>query len=285
MILGRVRVAFAVAMTAVLGYVVAQEWEEIFATAESLGLELAAVVGMVLVALAFGGRTWSLLVDIGYVKGVHALAASLPARYLPMGSLVQLMGQSGHAVETGAEPRRAVAAAPVFLVVMAVGAIGVALPLVVWESLPRWLFVFLVVGAIVASAILLTRAAIIDWAGVTPSGIRAVITDLGTVPVWPALLWGAASVAANGTGWWLLVSSHQGAEAISVFAVSWLVGFVFVIAPAGIGVREGVLVALTPGPSASLVVAASLGFRVASLVAEAILFVVMSLIVARKRQQ
>ncbi len=69
-----------------------------------------------------------------------------------------------------------------------------------------------------------------------------------------ALAWSVVSWAGFGLQMWLLVRTlGAGAEAsllplaVGAFALAWTAGFLFVIAPAGAGVREVVLVlALSP---------------------------------------
>jgi uncharacterized membrane protein YbhN (UPF0104 family) len=60
-------------------------------------------------------------------------------------------------------------------------------------------------------------------------------------------------------------------EAVAGLSAAWLVGFVFVIAPAGLGVREAALVALWPEIDTATVVAASLTHRFSTLAAEVVL--------------
>jgi uncharacterized membrane protein YbhN (UPF0104 family) len=54
----------------------------------------------------------------------------------------------------------------------------------------------------------------------------------------------------------------------SAFAVSWIVGFLAVPVPAGVGVREVVLLALLPGLEAGPVFAVSLVLRLMVIAAE-----------------
>ena len=65
------------------------------------------------------------------------------------------------------------------------------------------------------------------------------------------------------------------------FALSWLVGFLAVPIPAGVGVREAVLVVLLPGVGAAPLLAASLAARLLSIGAE-LLAVAVNRVVARR---
>jgi uncharacterized membrane protein YbhN (UPF0104 family) len=60
---------------------------------------------------------------------------------------------------------------------------------------------------------------------------------------------------------------------IGRFSAAWLAGFLFIIAPAGLGAREAVLVALWPDADPAAVVAASLIHRISTLAGEGLIFV------------
>jgi glycosyltransferase 2 family protein len=51
----------------------------------------------------------------------------------------------------------------------------------------------------------------------------------------------------------------------SAFAAGWVIGFVVVPIPAGVGIREAVLVALLPGVGTAPLLAASLALRLLSI--------------------
>jgi uncharacterized membrane protein YbhN (UPF0104 family) len=74
---------------------------------------------------------------------------------------------------------------------------------------------------------------------------------------------------------------------VPAFAASWAAGFALVPIPAGLGVREAVLVALLPSYGAAAIVAASLLHRLATLTAELVLmgFAWRSAFVARRSRR
>lgn len=73
--------------------------------------------------------------------------------------------------------------------------------------------------------------------------------------------------------------------AAAAFALAWLIGFIAIPVPAGVGIREAVLVAcLTDLSSGSQVIAASVAYRAVSIVGEALLCVVTSASVVRRRR-
>jgi glycosyltransferase 2 family protein len=70
--------------------------------------------------------------------------------------------------------------------------------------------------------------------------------------------------------------------ATSAFALAWVIGFLVLPIPSGLGIREAVLYATLPGVPAAAVLASSLAHRVATFGAEVLLTVISQ---ARKRKQ
>ncbi|MGH8868022.1 MAG: lysylphosphatidylglycerol synthase domain-containing protein [Actinomycetes bacterium] len=102
-----------------------------------------------------------------------------------------------------------------------------------------------------------------------PPWQTSMLLVLRQVPSWVAI--GAVNVVlARALGW-----SPDVLDVISATAVAWIVGFLAVPVPGGIGVREAVFVAvvatLAPGPAAALALTSRLVFVVAD-VAGAVLF-------------
>jgi uncharacterized membrane protein YbhN (UPF0104 family) len=85
-------------------------------------------------------------------------------------------------------------------------------------------------------------------------------------------LWALATIGSLSATYAILLGSlDTGANPFFVFcafALSWLVGFLAVPIPAGVGVREAVLVALLPGVGTAPLLAASLALRLLSIGAE-----------------
>jgi uncharacterized membrane protein YbhN (UPF0104 family) len=84
--------------------------------------------------------------------------------------------------------------------------------------------------------------------------------DIVLFYLWALVTIGVACVAYS----LLLGSLHTGANVVTIFcafALSWVIGFLAVPIPAGVGVREALLVALIPGVGAAPVLAASLALR------------------------
>lgn len=92
----------------------------------------------------------------------------------------------------------------------------------------------------------------------------------------PAMAWAAGGFVAYGAGFAVVVTaldpSADAVTATAAFVAAWLVGYVAVPVPAGLGVREAVLVLLlAPVVPTATVLAASIVYRVAGMVAEAVL--------------
>ena len=85
-------------------------------------------------------------------------------------------------------------------------------------------------------------------------------------------LWALVTVGSLCAAYAILLSSLDGDVnpffVFCAFALSWLVGFLAVPIPAGVGVREAVLVALLPGVGTAPLLAASLAARLLSIGAE-----------------
>ena len=85
-------------------------------------------------------------------------------------------------------------------------------------------------------------------------------------------VWALVTVGSLCVAYTILLDSLDGSVnpffVFCAFAVSWLIGFLVVPIPAGVGVREAVLLFLLPGVGAAPVLAASLALRLLSIGAE-----------------
>lgn len=247
-----------VAVTVALGaYAVAREWAHVRSALASLGfLPVAGALAAVLAAMLAAMQVWRVL--------LAALGSPLPARpaarimfigqlgkYLP-GSIWPVLAQmelgTGYRV-----PRHRSASASVLtmLLVLLTGLLTalVALPFVagatsyVWALLAAPVLLVLliprVLNAVLNRVLRLARRPPLE-AGLTG---RAIVGALG---------WSFVSWACYGVQIWLLATA-LGAPAgkgfllaLGGFAFAWTVGFLVVIAPAGLGIRD-VLLALTLG--------------------------------------
>lgn len=169
------------------------------------------------------------------------------SKYIP-GAIWQYAGRAALGPAHGIPARVVAMSLPVEVGAAALAAGATAPLLLGWWGVP----------AVLALALLATAA---GRRIMTGSSRAATITGAGTrafglyLVAWPAV----------GAGFWLCarglvtIPAHELPVYVGAYAVAWLVGFVAVYAPGGLGVREAVLVALLAGrlgASDALVVAA-----------------------------
>ncbi len=233
---------------------------------------LAAGAVLALVAIVSSARAWqalfSDLLDAHsnrlVLRGTFYLAQL--TKYLPVGGVVQAASQLGLAPSAGVPLKRAAVAYPVSALCAVVGGATLGSGLAFDASLPGWVRVLALCGlatplllhrGLMARVLDLARRAIhrIPEADQLPTQ-RDIIVFYGLALVTIGSLCAAYTV--------LLGSLHTGANPGTVFcafAVSWVIGFLAVPIPAGVGVREAVLVGLLPGVGTAPLLAASLALR------------------------
>lgn len=257
-------------MVAVLGWVLASDFGDLV-LAETLGLRFGVAVVLGVGGLLAAAMSWSSLAGTSGREGLAAFGATLPVRHLPMGGLGQAFGLAGAARVSGVASGTLMRAAPLFMATTAGGASLVAIP-VLWDAdAPIWVRLVVATGVIVTSLLVWRGAIVVEfflrrWAAPLAIERTALVK---------AVLWSALAALGAAVAFALLFPFAPGVVAsISGWSAAWLCGFVFVIAPAGLGPREAAMVALWPEPAASTVVAAALTHRLSTLAAEAVLFLI-----------
>jgi hypothetical protein len=225
------------------------------------------------VALAY---SWAaMLKDLAPAsKLARGFLRAQPAKYVP-GGWAQPVSQVAHTVDAGANSGRAAVAYPVQAVCLAVAGAMLASGLVFARQAPLLIRWAAALGPL--TAVFLSRhwmRTITDWLG------RAFRRDGwgSLVPSQASILecfaWSVGAIASMGVAFALLASeSYSGLispfVAATGFSLAWLAGFVAVPVPAGVGVREVVLlVALGGAAPASLAVGFSIMHRALQMVAE-----------------
>lgn len=256
-------------MLGILGWVLLSDLDQGINLASDLGIRfvLASVVG--LGGLAAAGVSWSLLAETSVRQGLSTFGTTLPLRHLPLGGFGQIAGLSGMAVAIGARSERVALAAPAFMAVTAAGASVVALPMVWDPATPLW------IRGVVLVSLALTAALV--W-----GGPRLLEKFIGRwyprlagqkMRFRGSIAWSAVAMVGAATSFAILFPSAGSAVgAITGFAAAWLCGYLFVVAPAGLGIREVTLMALWPEVEGSTVVATALAHRLTTLVGELMLF-------------
>jgi hypothetical protein len=215
---------------------------------------------------------------------VEILAISQFAKYIP-GNVGAHLGRAGMAVARGIATRAVVASllAETVLAVAAalvVGVVGIALSGIATTVLAQGA---LRSGLTTVLWILLAIAAIALLLRVAPRAFRERIGAHHAWPPAPAMARAFAAYATNyvviGIGTWLMAllllpdRHHDIGLLVASFAIAWVAGFFAPGAPAGLGIREAlmllVLRAAYPAPDALLLV---VGMRLATILADVAIF-------------
>jgi glycosyltransferase 2 family protein len=235
--------------------------------------------GLAVVAIVSSARAWAVLFsDLLTTRSSHLVlrgtfyVAQL-AKYLPVGGAVQAAGQLGLAPVAGVPVRRAAVAFPVTVIGAVAASATIGSGLVFSGALPTWVRLLVLLGLL--TPLLLHRslmAAAIDAA-------RHVVRRLPKADELPSqrsiiyfYLWALVTIGSLCGIQAVLVHSLEPSAnpgiVFCAFAIAWVVGFLAIPIPAGVGVREAVLVALLPGVGAAPLLAASLAGRLLSIAAE-----------------
>lgn len=258
-------IGWLVVVTGALGWALWAEWPDVRAALDRLAPWRVVVSGLVgVVGVGVSAQIWrAVLAGLGvalpYAAAARVFFVGQLGKYLP-GSVWPVLAQMELGRDHGVERRASVTAVALFL------------------------WVHLCTGVILACAVLPLAGAVWPVALVgVPAGVLLLLPGLlrrGVAlllrvtrrqPLEPlpdgravalAALWAAAMWLCYGLHLWLLVDGVGGAgtaqplEMVGVFAAAWVLGFAVLVAPAGAGAREAVLVALLPlGAGAALAVA------------------------------
>jgi glycosyltransferase 2 family protein len=262
--IGFLAIAFVATVEEVEGSLVPPLWALLLAAAAQA------------VALWATQRSWAaLLPEVPVGRLAQGFYVSHLGKYIP-GAVWQPLGQVGYAVRDGVEGPRA-ASGYLLHAIASVAAMGIvgSFVLVLGESPGRLVVAVATCGLI--SPVFLHRG--LAAAALAPLGrwIPAVRTGRAfpsQTEILRAFGWAVAASAASGLGFGSILVGVAGPEvawlAVPGYALSWLAGFVAIPVPAGIGVREAVMVAVFGGfvPVAT-VVAASVYQRLVSMIVEA----------------
>ena len=214
----------------------------------------------VLVGLLASAMVWrALLADLGTPLGVRAALGVFflgqLGKYVP-GSVFAIAAQMELGRSAGASRSRVATASVLFLaVLLAAGllAAAVALPLTSPGALEDYAWALLALPVVVVA---LAPPVLNRLVGLLLRVLRRAPLDrpLSARGVATATAWALAMWAAYGVHLWLLVRPQDTTGradllllSVGAYALAWTAGFLFVVAPAGAGVRELVLVvALAP---------------------------------------
>jgi glycosyltransferase 2 family protein len=240
---------------------------------------LGAAAGLSVAAILASGRAWVALFHDTLDGRAHRVRfegnyyVSQLTKYLPAGGAVQAASQVSLAASSGVPRGRVALAFPVSAVASVAAGATLGAGLVLASDLPAWARGLSLLG--LASPVLLHRRLL---AGVLLAVRRFVprIPAPDRLPDQRSILrfygWALVSIGSTAAAYAVLLGSlDDGASpAVVLFAsaMSWTIGFMALPLPAGIGVREAVLVAALPGVAAAPLLAASLAHRLLAIGAE-----------------
>ena len=272
-----IRIALTIAAVGAVGWAFAAAVEDagqvpLPETSSFVGAGVCYLIG--LVAATAG---WAVLLrDRRFLDVVPGFATAQLAKYVP-GSIWQGVGQVADAHRLGVGTGTASLAFLTQVSVQLLVAAAVSVLALLSPGLPLWLMIGVALGPL---ALLLIR----------PAALRGVVRGLSRlssrvredaieVPEARALgqvaLASLGAILALGIGFALLLPEARGPRellgAAGVFALAWVVGFLVVPLPSGLGVREAVLVAGLAGLYGPAdVLTASIVSRVVLIVVEAL---------------
>lgn len=230
-----------------------------------------AAFGLALVALGCGARNWMVVCGPSTHTLVTGFFAAQLGKYMP-GGVWQIAGQVGFAKSAGVDWARAYVAFPVHVLTqIASGALAAVLFALTATTPVRWLgFAGLPVLLVLHRAWMVRAVRLLQRLRGAGDD-RELVASQREIIV--ATGWSFGTMLAAGSGFWLLVPAFDmpALAVIGGWGVAWTIGFVAVIFPAGIGAREGILLAvLSVGSGATApIIAASVFHRLVTMAGEA----------------
>jgi len=289
----------AVVALAFLVWSIARQWDDI--ARDFVRLDAGTIVlgvAATIVALVANMLSWRAMMSASGFRVRLAAASSIffvgqLGKYIP-GGVWSIAAQAelgrAHGLQRTGSAVAALASMLVSMVTAAVvGIVAVLLASSTGFATFWWLIPLIVVGLVCLTPPVLGRLISVAFRILRRPAQDTTLTWTGTVMslVWSLVMWLAYGVQAT------LVLRVFGADsptlfpvAVGAYAVAWLVGFVVVIAPAGIGPREGILVLLlgsVAGGSAPLALAVI--SRVFMTIGDVVLAGVGALLAARHRRK
>lgn len=293
---GLVRLAFVVVAVGLLSWAVAQDREDFLdavgrlSAVQVLGALAAVATGLVANMLSWRAAMRAAGTDLPLRPAARVFFLSQLGKYLP-GSVWPVLAQLELSKEAGGSRARGAVGA---LVAMAVGVVtsgAVASALLVLpdpavRSTYGWLLALPPLGLVVLAPPVLRRCLELALRLVRRPGE---VPDLGWADMVRSVLWSVLMWALFGLqAWWIAqglapTTGPSLATSTGAFALAWVVGFLVVLAPAGLGPREAALtLALQGTMTGADALALALVSRVVMTVADA-LAAGAAVLVARRR--
>jgi hypothetical protein len=242
-------------------------------------LALAAAGALALVAIICSARGWvALFSDLAPSRSIRAVVRgtfylSQLTKYVPAGGLVQAASQLGLAPSAGIPLKRAAVAYPVSAVAAVAAGATLASGLALDSDQPGWVRWIALLG--IASTALLHRVPMAKALDLLRR-INHRVPSADQLPTQRDIVmfyvWALATIATLCAAYATLVRSLTDDVApltvVVAFAAAWVIGFLAVPLPAGVGIREAVLVGLLPEASTASLLSASLALRLLTIATE-----------------
>jgi uncharacterized membrane protein YbhN (UPF0104 family) len=253
-----VRYGFVAVALAAAVWAVQREWDDIVPALRQMppGLVLASF-GVGLVYLLMTMMSWrAVLADLGSRLGPRAtfgvFFVSQLGKYVP-GGVWNVVAAGELGADHQVPRRRSLSAMLVTLFVSVVSGLAIGVPTLALtagglEGAYRWLWLLLPVAVALLAPPVMNRvlATVMRLARREP--LEHPLTTRGTLA---AVGWAVVSWAVAGVQIWLLglgveveASPAALARVVGAYAIAWVVGFLVLVVPAGLGAREVVLLAL-----------------------------------------
>jgi glycosyltransferase 2 family protein len=240
---------------------------------------LAVAGGLALVSILASGRAWVTLFHEVLDSGKARLRfeagyyLSQLTKYLPAGGVVQAASQFSLAAACGVPLGRVALAFPVSVVGTVAAGLTLGAGIALAGELPTWARALALVG--LAAPALLHRRFMVALLGLARRYVRRIPAP-DRLPSQRSILayyvWALGGIAATAAAYAVLLRSLTDEASPTIvffaFALSWTLGFLVVPLPAGIGIRELILIAAIPEVGAGPVLAASLAHRLLGIGAE-----------------
>ncbi len=281
---GLIRVVVAVFVALAIGffaYTIIDAWNATNGELPSLARILAAAA-LWTVGLIAGATAWATLIggDRRVDHGASLLVSQL-AKYVP-GGVWQASGQVGLARALGVRLQRGATAFSVLAVTQAVAGCTYGLVLAAaWTDVGIVLRVLMALGAL-ATLVLIDRRWMV-WVLHKIPKTRSASAELvppqrAIVITWAICL---VTLAATSCAYLVLLGSFGPVDqpflVIGAYAIAWTVGFIAIPIPSGVGIREAVLATILHGIfPASVIIAASVYYRLVSVATEGVMAAIAS---------
>lgn len=272
-------IVFVLAAVAVAAWALRDELPAIGASLRTIGwwrvlvASALAVVGLLATAEVWRQCLAALGAHVSPKAGRQIFFPAQAGKYLP-GSVWPFLAQARFAHRYGVRPASALLAGTVFLVVHLVTSVPASALLLIGQPTLLEKFGWLGLGALAGLVLLHPR---VLTAGVQKLAKRSEVAPpvLGWAQVGKPLAWMVPAWLSYGLGGYLLAAPLGASGPLllvlctGAFALGWLVGLLVVIAPAGVGAREAVLILVfTPALGVAGATTVALLLRVVHTVAD-----------------